>query len=102
MDVKVISIKALTGGQSSVVAISAASAQSAALTMNSTDQTDVLVTPTVDCFMRQGSAPVAVSDGTDQILLAGNTYRVSGIVNGNKLAFITTGAAGSVYISPGA
>jgi hypothetical protein len=38
-------------------------------------------------------------DGTDQIFLGGNTYRVSGIVIGFKLAFKTTGATGSVYIT---
>jgi hypothetical protein len=91
------SIVALTGGQSAAVAISAVSAQSAAITMPS-----VVVTPTVDCFFRQGANPTALSNGTDQILLATNSYRISGIVSGNKLAFITASGSGTVYITPGA
>jgi len=91
------SLIALTGGQSSKVSISSASAASAAFTVSM-----VIATPTADCFFRQGAAPEALADGTDQLLLANNTYRITGIVSGNKLAFITTGAAGTVYISPGA
>lgn len=90
------SIAALTGGQSASVAISSTSAQSAAITTGG-----ALVTPTVDCFMRQGVNPTALSNGTDQLLLANNTYRVGYIENDNKLAFITTAATGSVYITPG-
>ena len=91
------SLSALTGGQSSAVSISGTSAQSAAITTGI-----AVVTPTVDCFFRQGSNPTALSNGTDQLLLGGNTYRISGITSGNELAFITTGATGTVYITPGA
>jgi hypothetical protein len=91
------SIVVLTGGQSAAVSISTTSAQSAAITTPS-----VVVTPTVDCFFRQGANPTALSDGTDQILLATNSYRLSGIVSGNKLAFITASGTGTVYITPGA
>lgn len=87
----------LSGGQSSVVAVSGTSAQSLVITTE-----NVVVTTTVDCFVRQDSNPTAVSDGTDQILLGGNQYRLAGIVTGNKLAFKTTGATGNVYITPGA
>lgn len=90
------SIWSLTGGQSESVAISGTSAQSAAIT-----GTHAVVTPTIDCFFRQGASPTALADGTDQILLGGNQYRISGIVNGNLLAFITTGGTGTVYITPG-
>jgi hypothetical protein len=91
------SLNALSGGQSSAVAISGTTAASAAITAGS-----VVATPTVDCFFRVGAAtPTAVSNGTDQILLGGNTYRISGITSGHMLAFITTGAAGTVYVSPG-
>ena len=90
------SITALTGGQSASIAISVTSAQSAAITTGS-----VVATPTVDCFFRQGSSPTALSNGTDQILLANNSFRISGIVSGNKLAFITASGTGTVYITPG-
>lgn len=92
-----VNVIALTGGQSQKVDISSTSAQSAAITAGW-----ALVTPSTDCFMRQGADPTAASDGTDQILLGGNTYRVVGIAAGNKLAFKTTSATGSVYITPGA
>ena len=90
------SIIALTGGQSEAIAISGTSAQCTAITAGS-----ALVTSTVDCFFRQGANPTALSNGTDQLLLGGNTYRISGITSGYELAFITTGASGTVYITPG-
>ncbi len=106
MDVRQVSVKATAGGDSTSVAISGASAQSAALTNaapNANQQVDVLVWSTVDCFFRHAADPTALSDGTDQFLGAGVHYRISGITPGNKLAFKTTGAAGTVYISaPGA
>ena len=93
--IKTRSFKVLTGGQSSSVSISGTSAQSAAFTSG-----ECVVTPTVDCFVRQGSNPTALANGTDQILLGGNQYRIEGISNSNKLAFITSGSTGTVYISP--
>jgi hypothetical protein len=107
MDVREISVKLdAAGAAGQKVAISAVSAQSAAITLRPTptsgDRTeDVLVTPSVDCFVKQGSNPTAVVD-TDVLLLGGNTYRLSGFTTGNKLAFITSGAAGNVWIYPGA
>lgn len=83
-----------TGGTSEAVSISAVSAPSAALQTRF-----VLVTSTVDCFVRSSAAPVAVSDGTDMLLLAGNQYMLY-ITRGEKLAFVTTGATGTVYVSP--
>ena len=88
-----LSMTANAGGTSSKIAISTVSAQSAVFTGSA-----VVVTPTIDCFYRMGSNPTAVSDGTDQILLANNTYRIS-ISPGLKLAFITL-SSGSVYITP--
>ena len=91
------SLKALSGGQSQAVSISGTSAQSTAIS-----GTSAVVTPTVDCFFRADSNPTALSNGTDQILLGGNQYRIFGITSGHKLAFITTGNTGTVYITPGA
>ena len=96
------SLNILTGGQSSKVAVSTTSAQSAAFgaATDAVPAQYVLITPDTNCFVRQGSAPVAVSDGTDQILLANNTYRVY-VNSGNKLAFITASGTGNVYLTPG-
>lgn len=104
MDIREVTMNVLTGGQSHSVAISSTSAQSNALgtAVANPGGLDAVVTPSVDCFVRQGANPTALSDGTDQFLVAGNSYRLSGIVGGNKLAFKTTAASGTVYITPGA
>lgn len=94
-----MSLRVGEGGTSSVVSISGTSAQSGALTTAAEKDFSVIVTPTTDCFVRQGANPTAVSDGTDQILLAYQQRRIS-VKNGNKLAFKTTGATGSVYLTP--
>ena len=90
------SLIALAGGQSQALAISSVSAASAAITTGF-----ATITPTVDCFFRVAAAPVALSDGTDDFLLANNKYRVTGITSGHKLAFKTSAASGTVYITPG-
>ena len=46
-----------------------------------------LVTPDATGFILQGTNPVAVADGTCQIVLANNSYRVK-IYAGNKVAYI--------------
>lgn len=61
----------------------------------------VVLTPTVDCFFRKGNAPVATADGTDQFLVAKNTYRIFGLLASDKLAF-NGATAGDIYITPGA
>lgn len=92
-----ISCQVLSGGQSVKLAISGASVQSAALT-----STSYLVTPDVDCFVRMDVNPTALATGVDQILLAGNTYRVVPVAVGSKFAFITAGSVGNVYLTPDA
>lgn len=107
MDIREISMAVSTGGTSQRISISGTSAQSSVLSSqtvsapNSAGGLDVLCTVDVDCFVRQGSNPTALADGTDQLLLAGNTYRLSGIINGNRLAFITSGGTGNAYLTPG-
>jgi hypothetical protein len=83
------------GATSQKVAMTTASAQSTAIA-----GTVALVTPDATCFVRQGAAPTANSDGTDMLLLANNTYRVL-LTSGNKLAFIVASGTGNVYITPG-
>ena len=93
-----LSILTDDGGLSQVIPLGGASAASAVITGGGW----ALVSPTVDVFVRQGSgaAPVAVNNGTDIFLFGGSSYRCS-VRNGNRLAFITTGATGTVYITPG-
>lgn len=95
MHVQEISFSLGDPGLSQAVSISGTSAQSAVI-----NASEVVVTPTADCFVRQGTNPTATSDGTDLFLLGLTSYRL-GIARGAKLAFKTTGATGSVYITPG-
>lgn len=91
------SIPATSGGQSEKVAISAVTASSAAITTES-----VTIYSTVDCFIRVGATPqTAVSDGTDDFIPAGNKLRLHSIKASHVIAFITSGATGTVYITPG-
>jgi hypothetical protein len=92
------SMAALTGGQSQKIAVSAVSAQTTEIGSSSY----VVVTPDVNMFFRRGPNPTAVSDGTDQILLASLPMRLYGLRAGDKLAFITASGSGTVYITPGA
>jgi hypothetical protein len=96
MELQEISLALGGPGLSQAVSISSTSAQSTAITSGS-----AVVTPTVECFVRYGSNPTAVSDGTDQILLAGVQYRLA-FPSGSKLAFKTVSASGTAYITPGA
>lgn len=108
MDIREISVKLDGGANGAKVAINGTSAQSAALSLKLTPtaggadvRDSVLVYVTVDCFVRNGTNPTAVVD-TDIPLAGGNIYRLSGIKDGEKLAFITSGAAGSAWVYPGA
>lgn len=83
-----------TGGLSQAVSISSTSAQSAAITGKW-----AVIHATVACFMRRGTDPTALSDGTDQYLPASVSYRVA-INSGDKIAFKTASASGTVYITP--
>lgn len=90
------SLIASSGGRSQAVAIGATSAASTAVSAH-----EVTICATADCFMRQGIAPVALANGTDQFVPSGTLLRVE-VTSGNKLAFITSGATGTVYITPDA
>lgn len=82
------------GGTSQQVTVSTSSAQSSVLNCKS-----VVIFSTVSGFMRQGSNPTALSNGTDQYVPGNTLLRYAGITPGNKLAFIGTGA-GTLYITP--
>lgn len=89
---------AQTGGQSIKLAVSTTSAP----TTDPIGDSYAVVTPDVDVFFRRSATPVAVSDGTDQLLKANISYRLYGFNQTDKLAFITASGTGNVYISPGA
>jgi hypothetical protein len=103
VNVTEISIALTAGGTSQKLAISSTSAQSAAASSASTESKGqpipYVITPDTDCFVRKGSNPTALSDGTDHILKANQSYRVE-LMDGEKMAFITTAASGNVYITP--
>lgn len=98
----IISKQILSGGQSIKVAISTTSAQSPVFGGNQTGNIsdNYSITPDVTCFIRMGTNPTAVADGTDQILFAGNTYRVTPCPQGSRFAFITSTGTGNVYLTP--
>ena len=92
-----ISCQVKAGGDSVKIALSTTSAQTAALT-----STSYLVTPDTTCFVRAGANPTALSNGTDQILIANNSYRIVPINPGDKMAFILASGTGNVYLTPDA
>ncbi len=83
------------GGRSSSISISTTSAQSAA-----SENGEAIFYSSVDCFVRSGANPTALSDGTDMFVVAGNQYRVR-FAPGHKLAFKTASGTGTVYFTPG-
>lgn len=89
------SFQVSTGGTSQAVSVSTTSAQSTAI-----NSPTAMLYSTVDVFLRQGSNPTAVADGTDQILPAFTLVRAYKITVGNKLAFKTASGTGTVYITP--
>ena len=95
MHVIEISLTAQEGGLSSKIALSNLSVQyTVPPKCNS-----LMVTLDVDCFIRMGTNPTALADGTDQFLLGGNTFRIT-VSPGTKVAFISNGGSGYGYITP--
>ena len=99
--IEAMSVNTTAGGANKKFTINGTSAQSQAITSSF-----ALVTPSVDCYFREAANPTAVAPVTDgalgdNLLIAGNQYRIAGITSGNKLAFITTGATGTVEVCPG-
>jgi len=86
----------LAPGNSQKIAVSGVSAQSAPINASSCS-----IYSDVDCYVRQGAAPVAVADGTDQFVPAGSFVRLTGIARGNRLAIISN-ASGTAHLTPGA
>ena len=89
------SLNATGGGQSDPVSTSTVSAQSDEIASG-----DVTVFCTADTYYRAGLNPVAVSDGTDDVLPAYTKLRIDGITSGHKLAFILASGTGTVTVTP--
>lgn len=105
MNITEISMDALAGGTSSKVALSTTSAQGPVIA-NPTNHpkgmpVKCLVTLDATGFLRKGTSPTAVSDGTDQILLANNTYRIE-LMEGERVAAILASGTGNMYFTPAA
>lgn len=90
-----ITINIGPGGNSQTVSLSGTSASSTALWVR-----ESVIYSTVDCFVRAGSDPTAVT--TDQFVPAQTWARVTIPEAGQKIAAITGGSTGTLYISPGA
>lgn len=96
------SLTADVGARSQKLALSSGTIASSLFTTPGGCPATVVVTPNADCFFRftaGSTASTALADGTDAILLAGNSYRVM-IPGTGKLSFITSGGTGYVYLTP--
>ena len=96
LDIIQTSVGVDDGGNSQALAISSTSAKS-----NTINADTVLVTLTTAAFVRKGADPTAVNTGADIYLMADVSYRLQ-VKPGTKLAFITSSASGTAYITPGA
>lgn len=96
------SIRPQTTASSETKTVTAAASHSSIFTCLPGVATSAVVTVTTDTYMRMSAsdstAPAA--DGTDQLLLSGNQYRVEPIPDGHYLHFIRKSADGSVFITP--
>lgn len=91
-DYATLSVPSLAGSSQSV-ATSTTSAQSTALRAG-----DYIVTVTAVTFVLRGSNPTAVAN-TCPMLAANVPYRLRGIQEGEKLAFINGTGTGTAYLS---
>ncbi len=86
-----------SGGNCQAVSISSTSAQSGALPNDT-----AVIYATVACFARTGSNPTALATGVDIFIPATTMLRITVPNPGDKIAFVTSSATGTVYIAPGA
>lgn len=107
MNITRIDFDVLSGGQSSKVALSVASAKvpAAVLTASQllTGSNNIKCVLTLDAagFIRKGANPTAVSDGTDQYIPANTPVHVELLV-GEQLACILASGTGNAYFTPNA
>lgn len=105
MNIVNIAAEALSGGQSVKVALSTTSAQGPVVSLPTNHPEGVpvkcLITLDAAGFIRKGTNPTAVSDGTDQYVPANTPFRVELMKNERVAAILATGT-GNMYFTPGA
>lgn len=89
------SILIQTSARGQTISVSGTSAQAAAF-----PETEAYICATVDCFCIAGDNPTATTSCT--FIPANIPLRLYGWKPGQKLAFITGGGTGTVYLTPGA
>jgi hypothetical protein len=89
-----ISMAVPNRASTTTVAISTTSAQSGVLAGG-----NVVLKSTAECFVVRGSNPTATVLCLP--LLADQQYRLTGIAEGERLAFITASGSGTVHITEG-
>lgn len=103
MNITEITLDINNGGQSTLITLSATSAQGPVVVQPAGLPVGVpvpcVVTPDVNCWARKGTNPTAVQD-SDIKLLAGNTYRIQ-LMAGERLALVAAGA-GTANFTPNA
>lgn len=77
------------------IATSGTSAASAAITANL-----VLVRSNVDCFISVGAAPTATTGTATSFPIVANELFALPLASGQKVAAITSGASGVLYLMP--
>lgn len=104
MNISEVSMELLAGGQSTQITLSAASAQGPVVARPTNHPAGVPIKctllPSVACWVRKGTNPTALADGTDQALTAGVIHRVE-LMEGERIAAIA-GGAGTLNFTPGA
>lgn len=103
MNITDISTEVLAGGQSQQIVLSTTSAPTTAVPALNPGESSKTVTFVVDaaCFVRRGTNPTALSNGTDQYLIANKLYRCQ-MQAGEKLAFVMATGTGNAYVTFGA
>ena len=98
MTTTIISNQILPGGQSQKIATSTVAASSTSLVGVS----QVTLICDTNTFVRMGppGSTVALNNGTDQMLLANQQYRIIPIISGYVLSFILATGTGNVYLTP--
>lgn len=96
-----ISLAVPSSASGRALAVSTTSAQSVTLTGG-----NVVVKSDVECFVTRGTNPTAVVPTTGGtlggvLLVAGAQYRLTGVKEGERLAFITASGSGTVYYAEG-
>ncbi len=95
--VKEISLVPNDGGLSETISVSTTSAQSTVLSTEGDMYVNVYSTH--QCFMRMGLDPIALGDGTDQLIPADKLLRVGPIPANYKLAFVMHSGSSTVYLT---